>query len=107
MGMGALAHPEQARTAERPVVRQGLIEAVRSRQVRLAAVRRASDGLKSHPGRDSPAHLIDLLAGGCESELEIFGVQHVLPTRPAVPPYAQQHRGPAGWPADHAGRCLA
>jgi hypothetical protein len=79
-------------TAERPVVRQALIEAVRSRQVRLPAVRRASDTLGSHPGRDSLVHLIDLLAAGCESELEIWGVQNVLPGPPSVPPYVQQHR---------------
>jgi hypothetical protein len=77
---------------ERPLIRQALIEAVRSRRVRPAPVRRASEHLGSHPGRTALADLLDLLVGGCESELEIWGVQRVLPGPPTVPPYVQQHR---------------
>lgn len=77
---------------ERPLVRQALIEAVRSRQAGPGAVRRASDRLGSHPGRTTLADLLDLMVGGCESELEIWGVQQVLPGPPTVPPYVQQHR---------------
>ncbi|WP_170182488.1 endonuclease domain-containing protein [Blastococcus colisei] len=36
--------------------------------------------------------LLALIAGGCDSELEIWGVQQVLPRPPAVPPYVQQYR---------------
>jgi hypothetical protein len=58
------------------------------------------------PGRASLAELVGLIAGGCQSELEIFGVTHVLAV-PGLPPVRQQHRlllpgGPvfldAAWP---------
>ena len=35
--------------------------------------------------------LLDLVAGGCESELEIWGVRRVLPGPPEVPACVQQH----------------
>lgn len=58
------------------------------------------------PGRASLAELVRLIALGCQSELEIFGVRHVLAI-PGLPPVRQQHRivlpdGPvfldAAWP---------
>ena len=78
--------------AERPVVRQALIDAVRTREVRLAGVRRESARRSRHPGRAELSTLLDLVEGGCQSELEIWGVLHVLPGPPAVPPFVQQHR---------------
>jgi REase_MTES_1575 len=78
--------------AQRPVVRQALIGSVRARQVRPAAVRRESAQRSRHPGRADLSMLLDLVEGGCQSELEIWGVLHVLPGPPAVPPFLQQHR---------------
>ncbi len=78
--------------AERPLVRQAVIEAVRTRGVRAAAVRRESDRMSRHAGRARLVALLDLVGRGCQSELEVFGVQHVLPGPPAVPAYVQQHR---------------
>jgi hypothetical protein len=58
------------------------------------------------PGRGRLAELLGLIADGCESELEIFGVRHVLAI-PGIPPCEQQYRmvlpsGPvrldAAWP---------
>ncbi len=77
---------------EQPVVRQAVIEAVRTRAIRVSAVRHASDRLARHAGRAELAALLKLVEGGCQSELEVFGVQHVLPGAPAVPAYVQQHR---------------
>jgi hypothetical protein len=77
---------------EKPLVRQALIEAVRTRQLRPAAVRTVSQRLGPHPGRTELARLLDLIAGGCQSELEIWGVQRVLPGPPIVPQWVQQHR---------------
>jgi hypothetical protein len=77
---------------ERPVIRRAVIEGVRSRAVHVTAVRRASVRLGAHPGGPALLDLLALIAGGCESELEIWGVQQVLPSPPAVPPYVQQHR---------------
>jgi hypothetical protein len=42
------------------------------------------------PGIVDP--LLDLIAGGCESELEIWGVTHVLPGTPQLPAPVQQYR---------------
>jgi hypothetical protein len=77
--------------AERPVVRQSLIEAVRTREVRSAALRRESALRSRHPGRAELSRLLDFVEGGCQSELEIWGVLHALPRPPEVPPYVQQH----------------
>jgi hypothetical protein len=77
---------------ERPLVRQALIEAVRSREVSVRAVRSASFNQGAHPGRAELTSLLELIAGGCESELEIWGVLQVLPGPPTVPAYVQQHR---------------
>ena len=76
---------------ERPVVRQALIEAVRNRTASAAALRRESDRRPRHAGRAALATLLELLAGGCQSELEIWGVLHVLRI-PGLPPVVQQHR---------------
>lgn len=78
--------------AEQPVVRQAVIEAVRTRVVRAAAVRRAGEQLGRHAGRAQLSVLLHLVEHGCQSELEVFGVQHVLPGPPVVPAYVQQHR---------------
>jgi hypothetical protein len=76
---------------ERPVVRQALIEAVRTREVRVASLRRESMLRSRHPGRAELSKLLDLVEGGCQSELEIWGVLQALPRPPEVPPYIQQY----------------
>jgi hypothetical protein len=43
------------------------------------------------PGRSALVELLELIAGGCESELEIFGVRHVLAI-PGIPRCEQQYR---------------
>jgi hypothetical protein len=75
-----------------PVVRQAVIESVRDRSVSLAALRAESASSGRHAGRCGMRRLLDLLAAGCESELEIWGVRHVLPGPPVVPRWVQQYR---------------
>lgn len=77
---------------ERRLVRQALIEAARFRQVRARQVLRASDELGAHPGRAALVALMRLIADGCQSELEIWGVLRVLPGPPDIPAWVQQHR---------------
>lgn len=77
---------------EMPPVRQALIESVRDRGVSLAALHAELASPLPHAGRAVLRHLLDLLADGCESELEIWGVTHVLPGPPVVPRWVQQHR---------------
>ena len=76
---------------ERPMVRHLIIETVRGRQVRIAALRAESDRQPVHGGRVALSQLLDLVESGCQSELEIFGVTHVLRI-PGLPAPVQQHR---------------
>ncbi|WNV76936.1 DUF559 domain-containing protein [Geodermatophilus sp. DSM 44513] len=77
--------------SEVPVVRQAVIEAVRTRAVDVDDLRAASAQQQRHSGRRELVELLDLVAGGCQSELEVFGVLHVL-RDPRIPPFVQQHR---------------
>nr|WP_239523946.1 DUF559 domain-containing protein [Geodermatophilus normandii] len=90
---GWAASPRRNPRAEREmvVVRQAVIEAVRTRAVDLEDLRRASARQRKHGGRTALDELLDLVAGGCQSELEVFGVLHVL-RAPGIPPFIQQHR---------------
>lgn len=76
---------------EQSVVRQAVIESIRDRGLSVAALRAKSAGLRIHGGRAALAELLDLVAAGSESELEIWGVTHVLPGPPDVPTVVQ-HR---------------
>ena len=89
------------------VARTALIRAVRERRTSPAAVTAELTQRPELPGRASLTQLLDLVAGGCQSELEVFGVLHVLSV-PGLPRCVQQHRvvlpgGPvlldAAWPA--------
>lgn len=77
---------------EAAVVRQALIEGVRSRTVRPGPLLRESDRRPRHPGRRALVDLLTLVAGGCQSELEIWGALRVLPGPPGVPAPVRQHR---------------
>ncbi|WP_100500975.1 DUF559 domain-containing protein [Geodermatophilus chilensis] len=76
---------------ETPLVRQSVIEAVRDRCVDVADLRAESAYQRQHAGRAALTDLLGLVAGGCQSELEIWGVTHVL-RLPGLPPPVQQHR---------------
>ena len=78
-------------TQERPVVRQLVIELVRRRDVRVRQLRLESARQPVHGGRLALRELLDLVEGGCQSELEIHGVTHVLRI-PGIPAPVQQHR---------------
>jgi hypothetical protein len=86
---------------ETAVTRRALIEGVRAHGIRAAVVRAESDRRPRHPGRARLVELLDLVAGGCQSELEIWGVRQVLPGPPQVPAYVQQY--PVRLPD---GRCI-
>lgn len=85
--------PGRNERAERevPVLRQAVIEAVRTRAVDVAEIRAESDSQRRHGGRAQLQHLLELVAGGCQSELEIWGVLQVLRLT-GLPPFVQQHR---------------
>ena len=76
---------------EQPLLRHLVIDAVRRRDVRARDLRAESDRQPLHSGRAALRELLELVEGGCQSELEIFGVQHVLRI-PGIPAPVQQHR---------------
>jgi hypothetical protein len=73
------------------IVRQAVIECVRSRRTSVSALRVASAACPVHAGRAELGRLLDLVADGCESELEIWGVTRVLPGPPRLPAWIQQY----------------
>jgi hypothetical protein len=76
---------------ETALVRRAVIEGVRAHGLRPSALRKDSDRRRLHAGRVALLALLDLVGGGCESELEIWGVTHVLPRPPYAPTPVQQH----------------
>lgn len=72
------------------VVRRAVIESIRGRRLGTAALRAESAACPVHAGRPALRELLDLVEGGCESELEIWGVTQVLPGPPGLPAWVQQ-----------------
>ncbi|WP_157498897.1 DUF559 domain-containing protein [Geodermatophilus sp. Leaf369] len=72
-------------------VRQAVIAAVRERRVTTDEVRTASAVHGRHPGVRALEALLDLVERGCQSELEVFGLLHVLQL-PGLPGCVHQHR---------------
>lgn len=78
-------------TGRPAMVRQAVIEAIRARRLSAPVLRAESEACSVHAGRAALTALLHLIEGGCESELEIWGVTQVLPGAPRVPPPVQQH----------------
>lgn len=81
-GLGTPRAVEQARAA--------VIDALRDRQVSVAEVHASLSGAPALPGRRELDTLLGLVQGGCQSELEIWGVDKVL-RGPGMPAFVQQH----------------
>jgi hypothetical protein len=79
------------RNGGEPVVRQAVIESVRSRRIGVGALRVESATLRAHAGKTALTTLLDLVEQGCQSELEIWGVTHVLAGAPQLPAPVQQY----------------
>jgi REase_MTES_1575 len=88
------------------VARGALLRATRERRVRPEEVAAEVSRRPNLPGRSELLELLRLITGGSQSELEIFGVRHLL-SIPGLPAPRQQHRvllpdGPvfldAAWP---------
>ncbi|SFP74721.1 Protein of unknown function [Geodermatophilus dictyosporus] len=67
-----------------------MIGTLRDRQVTVAGLRAEVARRPALPGRRGLVALVELVEQGCRSELEIWGVRHVL-TRPGMPRFVQQH----------------
>jgi very-short-patch-repair endonuclease len=100
------AHRTSAMRGFDHVARAAVLRATRERGTTCAELFRELDLRPELPGRVSLNDLAGLIAGGCQSELEIFGVRNVLAV-PGLPGFQQQYRvvlgdGPvfldAAWP---------
>lgn len=100
------AHRSRAMRGYSGVARGAVLRATRERRTTAAELLAQLDIRPELPGRSALAELVGFIAGGCESELEIFGVRHVLAV-PGIPPCEQRYRlllreGPvrldAAWP---------
>ena len=77
--------------ADLAALRPVIVAAIRDGRVQVAQVRAESAAQRIHAGRVALGVLLDLVEQGCQSELEIFGVLHVL-GHPSLPRCTQQHR---------------
>lgn len=100
------AHRCQAMRGAGGLAREAVLRATRGRRATATRLAAQLENRPELPGRSALIELLGLIAGGCESELEIFGMRHVL-SIPGMPPCEQQHRmllpsGPvrldAAWP---------
>ena len=100
------AHRAGATRGFAGVAREAVLRATRGRRVTAGGLATQLETRPELPGRSALIELLGFIAGGCESELEIFGVRHVLAV-PGIPPCEQQYRmmlrdGPvrldAAWP---------
>lgn len=87
----AEAHRPGQPSSAVPDVRRAVIDCVRERRVTVDEVRAESRAQRTHRGRTALTALLDLVEGGCQSELEVWGVLHVV-VIPGLPAPSQQHR---------------
>ena len=95
----AVSSPERAVLEAWAISGPGTIATVRAAAIdgvrrRICSVRELRHELSGHPalrGRAELFRLVDLLADGCQSELEIWGCLHVL-RAPGMPRFVQQRR---------------
>lgn len=85
-----LAHGAHGRPGLVELARGAVITTLRERQVRVAALRTGEQRCPALPGRAALRDLVGLVAAGCQSELEIWGLRHVL-RAPGMPRMVQQH----------------
>jgi very-short-patch-repair endonuclease len=71
-------------------VRGAVIDSLRDRRLTVAGLRIEEARRPALPGRRELRSLVDLVAQGCQSELEIWGVREVL-RGPGMPRFVQQH----------------
>ena len=85
----AHGHHGTRRAVER--MRGAVIETLRNRRVTTAQVEAEVGRRAALPGRRDLTELVRLVEQGCQSELEIWGVRHVL-AGSGMPRFEQQHR---------------
>lgn len=91
-----LAHRAAGRPRDVDLIRGAVIDGLRERQVRAAELRAEMERNPALPGRRELRALITLVEQGCQSELEIWGVLHVL-RGAGMPEFVQQHKIVLPW----------
>ena len=100
------AHRARAMRGYPAVVRGAVLQAVQGRRLHTGELAAELGKRPNLPGRAALAELLGLVEGGSHSELEIFGLRHIL-TVPGLPACRRQYRvvlpdGPvlldAAWP---------
>ncbi|WP_369252427.1 DUF559 domain-containing protein [Geodermatophilus amargosae] len=86
-------------------LRGAVIGTLRERQVRTADLAREAALRAALPGHRDLVDLLRLVERGCQSELEIWGVRHVL-TGPGMPRFEQQHPVVLPWGTAHLDAAL-
>ena len=87
----ALAHAGTGRRRAVEGARAAVINCLRDRRATPEQIRAAHTYRPTLPGRAVLQELLTLVEQGCQSELEIWGVRHVL-HGPGIPLFVQQHR---------------
>jgi REase_MTES_1575 len=87
-GWGQAHRPGSGRLPE--VARAGVLRAARDRGLTAEAIRAELDARSELPGRADLVRMLELVAQGCHSELEILGAEHVLEV-PGLPPAQRQY----------------
>ncbi|MCZ2815654.1 DUF559 domain-containing protein [Modestobacter sp. VKM Ac-2984] len=85
------AHGGRRGSRDQDVARAAVITAVRGRRVTAPVLHGQLARRPQLPGRAALVELVGQVAGGSHSELEIWGMAHVLDV-PGLPPCVQQHR---------------
>jgi len=84
------AHSSRGSARDRDTARGAVIATLRDRQVGVPAIAAELATRPALPGRRALLELMDLVARGCQSELEVWGVQAVL-RGPGMPAFVQQY----------------
>ncbi|MBA3798604.1 MAG: DUF559 domain-containing protein [Geodermatophilaceae bacterium] len=87
----SLLNRNAAEPGSAAVARAAVIDAVRSGRSSTQRLTQAMSAQPNLAGWSQLAELLNLIAGGCHSELEIWGVRHVLQVD-GIPKPSQQHR---------------
>ena len=95
-----VAHRGTPNRRQREQARAVVIETLRGRRVSVSELRDEVSRRPALSGRRGLSRLIDLVAQGCQSELEIWGVRNVL-CGPGMPHVVHQHPVPLPWGTVH------
>lgn len=99
------AHRSRAAQGDSERARASVIDTIRDRRLKARELR-VELGLRPNlPGRRALVELLDLIDEGCQSELEIWGVLHVL-RAPGLPHFVQQHAVQLPWATVHLDAAL-